>query len=490
MIALGLPARWLFLSGVVIANIIANFTTNSPGEIFMFAIGNVAEPLIIAKLVEHHFGRNFSLGRTRDLLGLFAAALAGIIVSVTWYAIGYKLVLKPGAPSLTLWLDFFLGHVVGFVTIAPLVIGLFAALRDPPSGRELFEGVLGLIAVILLSAIIALLPPAQWDTVTPLALLLPILVWLAARCPPVFAAAAAFTLSMSIVWMTIFQFGHFGAASLSISDRILQIQAIILVTALAALILSALFAERKETEARLARTNATLQRERDNKLMSLRAVIASISHEVNQPLGAISMNGEATILLLDKKPPDIAEAKSIVTDILADGRRINETLDNLRALFGTADESKQSVDINALVLDVLRSSRVDCDRQGIKPTVELTSKRPTVVGHKGQLTELVSNLVQNAIEAMASVDEPRNLKVQTELAAGGAVIISVEDTGPGIGLEKIKTIFDVFVTTKSHGRGLGLAICSMIVERHNGHLSVSAARPHGCIFQIKLPSHG
>jgi len=256
------------------------------------------------------------------------------------------------------------------------------------------------------------------------------------------------------------------------------------------IVLMVLLAETTWLYVRLTQSNALLRRERENKLMNMEAMLASLAHEVRQPLGAISIRGGAAIRFLNKEPPDITKAKSAVTDVVADGRRVNETLDNLRALFGTADEGKQCVDINALVLDVLRSSRVDCDRQGIKLAVELTSKRPTVFGHKGQLSELLSNLVQNAIEAMASVDEPRNLKVQTELVAGSAVIISIEDTGPGIGLEKIKTIFDVFVTTKSHGRGLGLAICRMIVERHTGHLSVSAARPRGCIFQIKLPSRG
>jgi signal transduction histidine kinase len=88
---------------------------------------------------------------------------------------------------------------------------------------------------------------------------------------------------------------------------------------------------------------------------------------------------------------------------------------------------------------------------------------------------------------MTSIDEPRTLKVQTELAVGGAVVISIEDSGLGVSPKKMNTIFDAFVTTKSYGRGLGLAICRMIVERHNGQLSVSPAESRGAIFRIKLP---
>ena len=85
------------------------------------------------------------------------------------------------------------------------------------------------------------------------------------------------------------------------------------------------------------------------------------------------------------------------------------------------------------------------------------------------------------------VDGHRVLKVRTELNAGDAIIVEVEDTGPGLSLEKTEAIFDAFVTTKPNGMGLGLAICRMIVERHEGQLSVSSASPRGAIFRIILP---
>lgn len=489
MIALGRPTRWLFVSGVAIANIIAHvtFIDSSVGEIFTFAIGNVAEPLITAKLVEHHFGMSFSLGRTRDLLGLFAAAFAGIIVSVTWYAIAYKLMM-PKEHSLTVWRDFFLAHVLGFVTIAPFVLGLFAALRDPPSGRELFEGVLGLIAVILLSVIIALLPPAHWNTVTPVALLLPILVWLAARCRPVFAAAAAFALSMSIVWMTIFQLGHFGDASLSISDRILQIQAIILVTTLGGLILSALFAERKETEARLARTNATLQRERDNKLMTLGAAIASISHEIKQPLVAVAMTSAAARRFLEREPPNLEKARSALKDLAGDCYQIDQILGNMRQLFGERELAKEPIDVNELLLGALRFLRGELTEYRVAPEVTLAAELPLLAGHAVQLQEVIVNLVRNAIEAMATVkSDGLTLKVRTRPDGDKAIVIEVEDSGPGIDPERLDTIFDAFVTTKSSGMGLGLAICSAIVEHHGGKLTASSDGRSGALFQVSLP---
>jgi signal transduction histidine kinase len=115
----------------------------------------------------------------------------------------------------------------------------------------------------------------------------------------------------------------------------------------------------------------------------------------------------------------------------------------------------------------------------------LASNLSTVTGHKGQLREVITNLIQNAIEAMDAVGGRRALTVKTELDADDAPAIVIQDNGPG--LIEGKAVFEPFVTTKSHSMGLGLAICRLIVERHSGTLSVSQANPRGAIFRIVLP---
>jgi len=119
--------------------------------------------------------------------------------------------------------------------------------------------------------------------------------------------------------------------------------------------------------------------------------------------------------------------------------------------------------------------------------VELTSELPLVMGHRGQLLEVMINLIQNAIEAMETVDDKRELQVRTERHGGNAIKIMIADTGPGIDQKKSDEMFQAFFTTKSQGMGLGLAICRMIVESHGGQLTVSSATPHGAIFQMILP---
>jgi signal transduction histidine kinase len=239
--------------------------------------------------------------------------------------------------------------------------------------------------------------------------------------------------------------------------------------------------------ARVARSNAMLRRERNNKLMSLEAMTASIAHEVRQPLATIALEGETTLLLLGQSSPDLKEAESAVQGIVRASQRANEIFNNIRSLFGNAELKKERLDINSLTLEMLLASKFDLEKHGIETRIELASKLPPVMGHKGQLQEVITNLVQNAIEAMDEVDRHRRvLKVRTEIIADDAVAVEIADTGPGLGPEP-NAIFDAFMTTKPHGMGLGLAICRMIVERHNGRLSASPGDPGGAVVRMVLP---
>ena len=132
-------------------------------------------------------------------------------------------------------------------------------MREPPPRRELVEGIGALVAVATMTGIIISLPPEPWETVVPVALLFPLLLWLAARCRPVFASAAAFIVSLAIVWAITFGVGHFGNLGLPMEDRILSAQASITGVALCAFVLAALFAERRQHEAVLMESEARLQ---------------------------------------------------------------------------------------------------------------------------------------------------------------------------------------------------------------------------------------
>jgi signal transduction histidine kinase len=489
LISLWSIARWPVLVGVIVATAAANLLRHfDVAATAAWVVGNTAEPLIIAGLMQHYFGAHFKIDRLYCVLGLFAAAVAGTAVASTWWTfVYYWLFASLNEPTAT-WLHWIVSDFAGIVSVAPLVIGLAAALQRPPPRREAIESIAALAVVGAMTGVIVSLPQELWQTVVPAALVFPMLLWLAARSQPVFSAAGAFIVSMTVALTAIYGLGHFGETDLSISGRTLQSQAIILVVGFGTAVLAALFAERRESEAHLARSNDLLQRERDNKLMNLEAMAASISHEVRQPLTGIATNGRAALRFLGHSPANVEEAQSALNRMIGDSHRASQVFDNIRALFGKVDEGHEPINANELIRDVVTGFQGDLDQHGITASVKLQDDLPKIVAHKGQLHEVLINLVRNAIEAMqADKNDHRVLQVSSGRHDDDKIILSIEDSGPGIDPKHAENIFDAFITTKSHGMGLGLALCRMIIERHSGELSVSTAHPRGSIFRIVLP---
>ena len=206
-------------------------------------------------MIERYFGSDFSLDRLRNVLGLLAAAVIATAVSGIGGTVAYKLFHSPTAPIWMIWLHWFASDAIGIITVAPLVIGLVKALREPPPRNEVIEGVLPLVVLAVMTVTIVSLPAEP----CPVVLLFPILLWLGARCRPVFAAAAAFVVSLTIVLTITFGIGHFGDPANPIGDRILGAQTAILGFALSAYVLAALFAERRQQDAMLKSSEARLQ---------------------------------------------------------------------------------------------------------------------------------------------------------------------------------------------------------------------------------------
>jgi PAS domain S-box-containing protein len=245
----------------------------------------------------------------------------------------------------------------------------------------------------------------------------------------------------------------------------------------------------RRTELALREVVAKLERERDNKLTNVEAIMAAIAHEVRQPLMAIVINGSAARRFLARVPADIDEATANLNRIITDCRRASEVFDSILTLFRREDQERQAIDVNEITLEVLQSSRGELAEHRVTTRTELASELPLISGHKRQLQQVISNLVQNAIEAMDNTaDRDRVLRVRTGLHNRDAIIVAVEDSGPGVDPKQLGSIFDAFFTTKSHGIGLGLAICRMIVERHGGQLTAASDGNNGARFQFVLPT--
>ena len=260
LIALGPSARLGVVAGTMIATIVANLLGDrNLGSAIVFAACNGVEALLTAGLIERYFSSGMNLNRLRNVLGLLGAAIIGAAASGIGGSLGFTLFYGATTSSFAIWQNWFLSDALGIVTTAPLVIGLASAARERPPKSEAIEGLLALAAVAAMSLVVISLPPEPWKTVVPIALLFPLLLWIAARCRPIFASAAAFIIAVAIVWTTTFGIGHFGDPDLPIADRIFAAQAGILLVTLCAYVLAALFAERRQQEAALMEGEARLQ---------------------------------------------------------------------------------------------------------------------------------------------------------------------------------------------------------------------------------------
>jgi C4-dicarboxylate-specific signal transduction histidine kinase len=179
----------------------------------------------------------------------------------------------------------------------------------------------------------------------------------------------------------------------------------------------------------------TLEGERDNKLMNIEVVTASIAHEVRQPLAAIAINGGAALRFLERAPLDIDELRAILNAMIDDCHRVSEVFDTIRALFRRADQKRQPTVVNEIALDVLQSMREELTDHGVTTETELAPELQRVDGHRNQLRQVIFNLIHNAIESMGNtLDRSRVLRVITEIHGPDAIIVAVEDSGPGIAL--------------------------------------------------------
>jgi PAS domain S-box-containing protein len=222
---------------------------------------------------------------------------------------------------------------------------------------------------------------------------------------------------------------------------------------------------------------------------SLSELTACIAHEINQPLAGIITNANTGFRMLSAEPPNVKGALQTVQRTLRDGRRASDVVTHLRALFSKKLVSNEQLDLNEAAWEVVELTRSAMRRKRIIFRQDRAEDLPLVSGDRVQLQQVVLNLLLNAIEAMQDVeDRPRQLMIKTEREAGGAVRLSVADTGTGFDSQQAAKLFDSFYTTKSNGMGLGLSVSRSIVEIHGGRMWASPNDGPGATFSFSIPS--
>ncbi len=236
----------------------------------------------------------------------------------------------------------------------------------------------------------------------------------------------------------------------------------------------------REAQAELARVT---------RVTMLGEITASIAHEVNQPLAAVVMNGDACRRWLAADPPNLDEARQAAQRMVKDGERAGQVLARIRSLVRRGTTERSALDMNDVIHEALGFTRAELERQPVAIRTELDADLPAVLGDRVQLQQVLVNLILNARDAMADVsDGPAELTVGSRREASGGVLVEVKDRGRGIDRAQAERIFEAFFSTKPAGLGMGLSVSRSIIEMHGGKIWATSNDGPGATMRFTLPA--
>ncbi|WP_144037820.1 PAS domain S-box protein [Sphingopyxis sp. KK2] len=245
--------------------------------------------------------------------------------------------------------------------------------------------------------------------------------------------------------------------------------------------------DRKRAEARLREVQTNLSHAA--RVSTLGELTASIAHEVNQPLAAITAFGEASLRWLQRDVPELEEVEAMTREIISDARRASDIIARIRGMALKRDPVPTPLDVGEVIDEALLIIRHESQSKAVAIEVDIAAALPRVMADRVQLQQVIVNLAVNALQAMSLNDaKARTLKI-TAAPGDGTVEICVDDSGPGVAAEHLDQLFNGFFTTKQEGMGMGLAICRSIIQEHGGRIT-AANHAEGARFCFTLPALG
>jgi C4-dicarboxylate-specific signal transduction histidine kinase len=217
--------------------------------------------------------------------------------------------------------------------------------------------------------------------------------------------------------------------------------------------------------------------------------MATISHEIKQPLAACVTNAAGGLRWLSAQPPNLDEARQAFERVTQAAQRASEITNRILRLVKNGPPDVEWVRIDDAICEIIVLTRAEAERGRVTVRKEFADDLPLVQCDRVQLQQVILNLIVNAIEAMSVVrGRRRELTIATSKADSGAVLVSVRDSGPGVAPQICERLFEPFSTTKEHGIGMGLSISRSIVQAHGGELTLAANKPRGAVFQFTIPT--
>jgi len=225
-----------------------------------------------------------------------------------------------------------------------------------------------------------------------------------------------------------------------------------------------------------------------SRLSSMGEMVSEIAHELNQPLAAISIYSDACRRMLESGKGEKADIVKSLSDIGFQAERAGAVIRRIREFVSNKETHQINIDLNDLVQDALQLLEIEVRSHGVQLKLSYADDIPATLADKILIEQVIFNLIRNALEAMDEIDgAKRILKVETSMNKFKEIQVKIDDSGPGLSLEKIKTIFEHFLTTKTDGMGMGLAICKSIIDAHHGRIWAVPNDFGGTTLNFTLP---
>ena len=225
-----------------------------------------------------------------------------------------------------------------------------------------------------------------------------------------------------------------------------------------------------------------------NRMSMMGELAASLAHEILHPIATARNNARAGMRFLEMSPPNLDEVMDALACIVRDADRAKDIVGRMRDHIKKAPPRREPFDLNEAIQEVIAMVGSAIDKNRVSVRTRLMDRLNPVRGDRVQLQQVVLNLILNAVEAMSSIEEgARELSISSRQGQTSDLLVAVQDSGPGIDLERIERVFAPFYTTKTNGIGMGLSICRSIIAAHGGRLWAEANQPRGATFQFTLP---
>ena len=246
---------------------------------------------------------------------------------------------------------------------------------------------------------------------------------------------------------------------------------------------------RKELQALLTEREEILrQLTLSNKTAGMGALVASLAHELNQPLCAIRLNAQLVERKLNDPTIDVQGTRKFLDSVIMDNRRAANIITKLRQMFEHADREQGQINFDDLVRDTLTLVIPRASDEKVAIQTSLNSGIE-IQGDATQLQQVILNLLNNALEALAArKDAGKAIHVSTEVCEG-RLLLHVKDNGVGIPEDLQPSVFELFKTSKAQGMGVGLWLSRTVINAHSGDIHFTSHEGEGTHFEVALPAH-